>query len=230
MGLTMLSQIHRSSKALLRRGRVTEQRNSRDLLHLLYQGICIASGTHSSEPFPDPGETMAHAGILDRLVRGAAAGFAGTLALQVMRTASETVLPTTMPPIRQDPGEYMLQKAEERLPASMTSRIPAAAEAAAAKGLAAGYGVTAGAVYGLLRPAGGDVLTDGIALGVGTWAAGYLGWLPALGLLPPLREQHVAEAVGPIVRHALFGIAVVATYGALASRLPVRREAAMVRR
>jgi hypothetical protein len=173
---------------------------------------------------------MANAGVLDRLVRGAAAGFAGTLALQVMRTASEKTLPATMPPIRQDPGEFMLQRAEERLPTSVTSRIPPAAEAAVAKGMAAGYGVTAGALYAFLRPDGGEVLTDGIALGVGTWATGYLGWLPALGLLPALQEQNVPEAIGPLVRHALFGIAVVATYRMLSSRLPMRSEAATIRR
>jgi hypothetical protein len=160
---------------------------------------------------------MAHAVVLDRLVRGAAAGVAGTLALQVMRTASEKALPATMPPIRQDPGEFMLKRAEETLPASVTSRLTPAAEAAAAKGLAAGYGVTAGALYAFLRSDAGEVLTHGIVLGVGTWAAGYLGWLPALGLLPAVQEQDVPEAIGPLVRHALFGIAVVATYRALAS-------------
>lgn len=157
-------------------------------------------------------------GMFDRLVRGAAAGLAGTLVLQVMRTASANALPATMPPIRQDPGEFMVEKAEEALPASVRSRIPALLEAGAAKGLAAGYGITAGAVYGLLRPEGGDILVDGVALGVGTWAAGYLGWLPALGLLPPLREQSVPEAVGPVVRHALFGMAVVAAHRTLAIR------------
>lgn len=173
---------------------------------------------------------MRYEAMLDHLVRGAAAGFAGTLALQVMHMASEKALPATMPSIRQDPGEFMVEKVEEALPASVRSRIPALAEAGAAKGLAVGYGITAGAVYGLLRPEGGDILVDGVALGVGTWAAGYLGWLPALGLLSPLREQSVPEAVGPVVRHALFGMAVVAAHRALANRSPVRRDAALIGR
>ena len=170
-------------------------------------------------------KNMKHAGILDRLVRGAAAGFAGTLALQAMRTASEATLPATMPPIRQDPGDFMVEKMEEALPPSVTSRIPAPVEVGAAKGIAAGYGVTAGAVYGVLRPQSGNVLVDGIALGVGTWAAGYLGWLPALGLLPPLEEQNVPETFGPVIRHALFGIAVVAAHRALSSRSATWRDA-----
>jgi hypothetical protein len=120
-----------------------------------------------------------------------------------------------MPPIRQDPGEFMVERASDALPASFTSRIPPLAETLAAKALAAGYGVTAGAVYGLLRPGGGDLLVDGLVLGTGTWAAGYLGWLPALGLMPSVLEQDGPEALGPVVRHALFGIAVVAAYRAL---------------
>jgi hypothetical protein len=158
---------------------------------------------------------MARTDTFDRLIRGAAAGFVGTLALQGMRTASAKALPSTMPPIRQDPGEFMVQKAEEALPEAATAGIPPLAETAAAKAVAAGYGLTAGAVYGLLRPAGGDVLVDGIALGLGTWAAGYLGWLPALGLMPPVPEQDAPAALGPVVRHAAFGIAVVAAYRAL---------------
>jgi hypothetical protein len=155
---------------------------------------------------------MAHTDVIDRVLRGAAAGFAGTLALQGMRTASAKALPATMPPIQQDPGEYMVQKGEAALPESVVGRIPPLAETVAAKTFAAGYGLTAGAVYGLLRPEGGDLLVDGVALGLGTWAAGYLGWLPALGLMPPVPEQETSEVLGPIVRHALFGITTVATY------------------
>lgn len=155
---------------------------------------------------------MARTNMLDPLIRGAAAGLAGTLALQVMHMVSAKALPATMPSFREDPGEFMVRKAEEALPPSVTSRIPPLAEAAAAKTVAAGYGITAGAVYGLLRPAGGDILVEGSVLGLGVWAAGYLGWLPALGLLPPVAEQEPPEAIGPPVRHILFGVATVAAY------------------
>ena len=158
---------------------------------------------------------MARTDILDRLLHEAAAGFAGTLALQVMHTASQKWLPATMPPFRQDPGEFMVQRVERALPDAVASRVPTLVEAAAAKSMAAGYGLTAGAVYGLLRPAGGDTIADGIVLGLGTWAAGYLGWLPALDLLPPVQEQETPEALGPVARHVVFGIATVAAYRAL---------------
>jgi hypothetical protein len=158
---------------------------------------------------------MAHTDMLDRLLRGATAGFAGTLALQVMRTASAKALPATMPPIRQDPGEFMVEQAEKALPEAVAARVPPLAETAAAKAVAAGYGLTAGIVYGLLRPEGGDILVDGIALGLGTWAAGYLGWLPALGLMPAVPDQDAPEVLGPVLRHAVFGIVVVAAFNRL---------------
>ncbi len=150
--------------------------------------------------------------VITRIARGAGAGFAGTLALQVLRSASQRWLPQTMPPLRQDPGEFLVEQAEARLPARMSEQIPSVLETAAAKSLAVGYGLTAGVVYAFVRPQGGPVLLDGVALGVGVWAAGYAGWLSALKLMPPLREQSATEIIPPVIRHALFGIVTVAAY------------------
>jgi hypothetical protein len=146
------------------------------------------------------------------ILQGAVAGMTGTLALLVLRTASERMMPSTMPPVRKDPGEFMVEKAEALLRPEIRERVPQAVEMVAAKSVAAGYGVTAGALYGALRPRGGNTLTDGALLGLGVWAAGYLGWLPAIGLMPPVAEQETVEALGPPIRHVLFGVATVATY------------------
>ncbi len=78
--------------------------------------------------------------------------------------------------------------------------------------MAGGYGLTAGALYAALRPDAGPILCDGLVLGLATWAAGYPGWLPALGLMPPVREQGAAQAFGPAIRHALFGVVTAAAY------------------
>ena len=111
--------------------------------------------------------------------------------LQALRSANQAWSPETLPPIREDPGEFMVDAAEDALPASArTARIPGWAESAAAQGLAVGYGLTFGALYAAVRPRGGPTLTDGVALGLVTWAAGYLGWLPAAGLRP--RECEIA--------------------------------------
>jgi hypothetical protein len=57
-----------------------------------------------------------------------------------------------MPPIREDPGEFMVEQAEELLPEETREQVPTVVETVAAKSLALGYGMTAGAIYGALRP------------------------------------------------------------------------------
>jgi hypothetical protein len=149
--------------------------------------------------------------LLTRTVQGAIAAVLATFALQGLRTASQKYAPGTMAPVRQDPGEFMVEQATEALPAAVEQRIPESVESAAAQSLHLAYPATAGALYAALRPHG-DVLLDGAALGLGVWAAGYLGWLPATGLMPPVTEQNPAQTVGPAVRHALFGIGTVLAY------------------
>lgn len=149
---------------------------------------------------------------LGRLGLGSVAGFAGTLAIQALMAANQRWRPDTMPPIRKNPGEFMVESAEDALPDRVRQQIPAWAESVAAQGLGAGYGVTFGALYVGLRPGGGSVLADGATLGLAAWATGYLGWLPALGLMPPVHRQETAQVVGPVVHHVLFGVVTVAAY------------------
>jgi hypothetical protein len=156
---------------------------------------------------------------LKRLALGAASGVAGTLAIQALLTASHKRLPSTVPPIRQDPGEFMVGTVEDALPDSVRQGVPQVMETAAARVLALGYGLTFGALYSLLRPNGGSPLVDGLLLGIATWATGYLGWLPATGLMPPVWRQKIPQAVAPIAEHALYGMAAVATYDWLRARV-----------
>jgi putative membrane protein len=157
--------------------------------------------------------------LIKRLTLGAAAGFAGTLALQGLRTGSQKWLPATMMAMRKDPGEFMVEQAKSALPTATRAQLPALAETAAARFLAVGYGLTAGVLYAALRPGGGSPIVDGIALGLVVWAAGYLGWLPALKLAPPVTEQPIAASAGTALRHALFGVVTVAAYRRLRSRV-----------
>jgi hypothetical protein len=150
--------------------------------------------------------------LIERSALGAAAGLVGTLAIQVMRTSNQKLLPETMPPIREDPGAFMVEQAEELLPEQAQDDIPDFAEAAAAKALAMGYGMTAGALLGALRSDEGNVVVDGVVLALGTWAVGYLGWLPASGLMPPLTKQTPEQVLAVAVQHALFGIVTASIY------------------
>lgn len=147
--------------------------------------------------------------LIQRLALGAAAGLAGTVVMQGMMKASGKLLPDAKPPVKQDPAEFMVNKAKQYVP------VPDKVAPAAAKSLQLGYGTTSGLLYATLRPRGGSAFLDGSLLGLGVWAAGYLGWLPATDLMPPITEHQPQQIVVPIVQHALFGVAVSAIYDAL---------------
>ncbi len=85
-------------------------------------------------------------------------------------------------------------------------------------GLAMCYGMTFGTLYAALRPERGDVLTKGAALGIATWAAGFLGWLPAAGLMPPPWRQNARQVTVPILTHVGYGLATAAAYEWLRDR------------
>jgi len=155
---------------------------------------------------------MSQHNLIEHVALGAAAGVAATFLLQGVRTTEQKLLPETMPPIREDPGGFMVEQAEELLPEKTREQVPATAETVAAKSLALGYGLAAGAIYGAIRPHPGNLLVDGTVLGLGVWAVGYLGWLPALGLMPPVQRQEAEQVAGPIVQHVIFGVATVAAY------------------
>ena len=146
-----------------------------------------------------------------RIALGAAAGMAATLVMQGMLTTTKKLLPSSVPPLKQDPGEFMV---EHTLPDSAPDLVRKAAE----NSLRMGYGMTSGLLYALARPRGGNPLLEGALLGIAVWAAGYLGWLPATDLMPPITEHNAQQIAVPIVEHAIFGMAVVAAYDSVANR------------
>lgn len=150
--------------------------------------------------------------MLKQAALGAAGGLMGTLALQALMGAGRRWMPETLPPMREEPGRFMIRKMEHALPESARVEIPEYAEKVAAAGLGMDYGVAFGALYGLLRPRGGNPLIDGLGLGAACWAAGYLGWLPALGLTPPVWRQRTIQAVAPAMEHLVYGVVAVASH------------------
>ena len=76
------------------------------------------------------------------------------------------------------------------------------------------YGAAAGTLYAPLARSPRPVPT-GIAVGLALWAVGYLGWVPAFGLMPPATEQPAARNALMIAAHAVWG----GTTAALAARL-----------
>jgi len=119
--------------------------------------------------------------------------------------ASGKLLPGSRPPMNEDPGEFMAKKAH----------VPEQFRKHVAKSLQLGYGTTSGVLYAAIRPRGGSAAFDGSLLGLGVWAAGYLGWLPAADLMPPITEHEPKQIIVPIVQHVLFGVAVAGIYDAM---------------
>ena len=150
--------------------------------------------------------------VINEMIRGAAGGVIGTLAIYLADYASQKMAPSTMEPMKLDPGEYMVHQAQHRLPAAAWNAVGHRTEKTAAYGLSLAYGATFGALYAALKPRGGSPWLDGSLLGIVCWAVGYLGWLPQAGVLPPMREQKAAEIAGPVARHAVYGMATVCAY------------------
>ena len=61
--------------------------------------------------------------MTQRLGLGAAAGLAGSVFIQGLLAASQKWAPQALPPIRQDPGDFMVEKAEELLPERLRQKF-----------------------------------------------------------------------------------------------------------
>lgn len=153
-----------------------------------------------------------------KLCLGALAGLAGSIFIKGGMAAAQKWMPQTLPPLKADPGEYMVEKVEKVLPESAREKIPDKVETAAAQVFALGYGITFASIYSLLPRSRRKVALDGTLLGVVTWAAGYLGWLPATGLMPPVWKQKPRQIFPNIISHAVFGIVAAAVLNNLEKR------------
>jgi hypothetical protein len=160
----------------------------------------------------------ASCGFLARAAIGAIGGLAGTIVLRGAMKAMDKLRPLAAAPVEREPGQFMVEQAERLAPDSVNDRIPEAAEDAAAKMLGLGYGMSFGALYAMLRPHGGSPFTEGMLLGAACWAAGYLGWLPATGLMRPIWRQSAEQVAAPLAEHLLYGAATVAAYDVMRLR------------
>lgn len=71
-----------------------------------------------------------------------------------------------------------------------------------------GYGAASGMLYSQTAarlPV--SPLTKGVAYGIAVWAASYTGFLPALGILKPVRRQPVSRTALMVAVHLVWGAA-----------------------
>ena len=80
----------------------------------------------------------------------------------------------------------------------------------AAHGLQWAYGLTGPLGLGALSRAAaldgiGKTIAAGALMGAIAWAAGYVGWLPATGLTPPVHRVPFAKNASGLVSHVAYG-------------------------
>lgn len=82
-----------------------------------------------------------------------------------------------------------------------------------------GFGAAAGSLYGPVEARlRGDRTLIGVGYGLAVWALSYLGWIPALRILPPATQHSAQRNVMMILAHVAWGAALAATYGRLRRR------------
>src|SRR3712207_2943075 len=82
------------------------------------------------------------------------------------------------------------------------------------------FGMVGGALFGIASRATDRVpaLPGGLMFGLLVWAVSYMGWVPALGILPQPWNQRAAHGLMPLYAHVVYG----ATLGWVFRRLEQR--------
>jgi hypothetical protein len=137
--------------------------------------------------------------LATRLLLGGIAGFAATLPMTALMRIVHKRLPAQdrYPPTPRELTDSLADTVGLELSEPGARNITLGAHYA--------YGAAAGALVAVIAPRPG--LATGAGAGVAVWAASYLGWIPALGLLKPATEQPAARNAMMIATHLLWGAA-----------------------
>jgi hypothetical protein len=141
---------------------------------------------------------------MQKLLAGALAGTAATGPM----TAAMKLLQQGAPSARRraiPPREITLELAHR---VGLTRHLGADGRDAATTASHFGYGAAAGALYPYASAyLPGPALVRGALFGVGVWAASYLGWLPAAGILRPATREPAGRNAMMIGAHLVWGAA-----------------------
>lgn len=142
--------------------------------------------------------------------RGAAAGVAATAAMSVVMLGAQRKGLVSEPP-----PELLVDRSLEK--AGVEASEPATNGAATITHFA--YGAAAGALFAVLRRrVPGPAPWAGLAYGAAVAVAGYQGWVPAAGLLPPLDDQSPGLRRTVVLSHLVYGAALDAALGSARGR------------
>jgi uncharacterized membrane protein YagU involved in acid resistance len=150
--------------------------------------------------------TAVRSGPVKRALRGAGAGALATgLMSSVMMGAKQAGFVGGMPP--------------EKITATMLDRTGIGHSGAEQDALATllhfGFGATAGAVFGVLAPKPLIArVPAGMAYGAAIWGVSYMGWVPALGIMPPAERDRRDRQAVMLAAHLVYGTALAVLVGA----------------
>lgn len=140
-------------------------------------------------------------GAWHTMVRGAGAGIAATPPMSAVMLASGGT------------GNMGNQSPERVADADAgAAGLPVRGAARGAAGVVAhlGFGAGVGATYAVLRSRTpvGRVPAGGVAWALVVYAASYLGWIPALRILPPATDDRKDRVTTMVIAHVAFGAAI----------------------
>jgi hypothetical protein len=159
--------------------------------------------------------------IVRALLRGAAAGVIATVPMSLVMYAWHRQLPASQRyPL---PPRLITDRIVGRAPLPDWAPPPGPGRTLAAH-FAFGAGV--GALYAAAdNPLGRHYpAATGVGYGLLVWAASYLGWVPAAGLMPPATRQPAARNAMMIAAHIVWGASLGIAFHALRDRLRADRH------
>lgn len=169
--------------------------------------------------------------ILVRAGSGAVGGVLGTLFMhEAMQVSGRLPEPLRPPTPRDDPGHFIVSRAEDVAGTALSQPV----RSTAAQGLHWAYGISWGTLLGLAAPSIGvhswpAALAAGGAMGALCWSAGYLGWLPAAGLVEPIHRQGASHALSALATHVVYGVLCAVPMFAIHRAVWRRRRRALAR-
>jgi uncharacterized membrane protein YagU involved in acid resistance len=88
-----------------------------------------------------------------------------------------------------------------------------------------GFGATAGAMFGVVAPRPLLVrVPAGLTYGAAIWGVSYMGWVPALGIMPPAERDRRDRQAVMLAAHLIYGSALAILVGTRVHEVPDNHE------
>jgi uncharacterized membrane protein YagU involved in acid resistance len=144
---------------------------------------------------------------MDKLLAGAVGGIAATAPMTAVMVALQQASPAAR--AQSLPPKQITVELAER--AGLGRELDGAREDAATTVSHFGYGGAVGALYPYASDVlPGPTLVKGALFGLGVWAASYLGWIPAAGILRTATREPAGRNAMMVASHLVWGAATAA--------------------